>query len=256
MKRREFLQTSGVLLAAQAAVPNLLEAAATKTVATTATPATGRRPLYFTTDAIARLRQQLAADRALEPHWSALLARADAFVQAALVTEEEARRPAQRGNAARARYPQASGQLVGMGTTLGLAYQITGDERYAAKLRQALLHFAGYEQWCSPAYNTRTPRWSSELATAAFCYGAAAGYDALHDYLSADDRKRIETAIARLGILPALNDWVLPERRIHALDSMGHNWWAVCIAGPGIAALALLDRDPRAAGWTRAAEDA
>jgi len=62
--------------------------------------------------------------------------------------------------------------------------------------------------------------------------------------------------MVRLGILPALNDWVLPERRIHALDSMGHNWWAVCIAGPGIAALALLDRDPRAAAWAQAAEDA
>ncbi|MGH9840407.1 MAG: heparinase II/III family protein, partial [Blastocatellia bacterium] len=89
----------------------------------------------------------------------------------------------------------------------------------------------------------------SELATGAFCFGAAAGYDALYDFLSVEERKRVAEAIARLGILPTLNDWVLPARRIHALDSMGHNWWSVCVSLAGVAALALLGDDERAPEW-------
>ena len=254
MKRREFLQTSGVLLAAQAVVPNRLEAAEKRTAPTVAA---ARRPLYFTTEAVSRLRRQLAADGSLKSEWSALLKRADDLLPASFVTEEEARRPALRGNAIQGRYrSHSSRQLVEMGMTLGLAYQITGDERYAQKLQQALLHYAGYEQWCSPGYNAQTPRRNSDLATPEFCYGAAAGYDALYDFLSVDDRQQIEDALVRLGILPILNDWVLGERRIHALDSMGHNWWCVIISGAGIGALALLDRDPRAAAWAQAAEAA
>ncbi len=256
MKRREFLQTSGLLLAAQAARPNLLEAADKKSVPATPVRA-GRRPLYFTPEAIARLRGQLAADRTLQAPWSAFLAGAEALLPAAFVPETEARKPALRGVVLQGRYrSHSSSQLVDMSLTLGLAYQITGDERYAQKLRQALLHYAGYEQWCSPGYNARTPSWRSDLGTPEFCHGTAAGCDALHDFLPAEDRTRIEEALVRLGILPILNDWVLGEHRIHALDSMGHNWWAVIIAGAGIGALALIDRDPRAPAWARAAEAA
>ncbi|MGH9338017.1 MAG: heparinase II/III family protein, partial [Acidobacteriota bacterium] len=202
---------------------------------------------------VARVRQQVKDDDGVRQRWSKLLERADALVQAELVTEAMARQPARRGNAARANYPQASGQLSAMGLTLGLAYHVTGDERYARKLRQALLHYAGYQQWCSPGYNTRTPSWSSELATGAFCFGAAAGYDALHDSLPVNERKQIAGAIARLGILPTMNDWVLPERRIHALDSMGHNWWSVCVSLAGVAAVALLGDDERAPEWVERA---
>lgn len=53
----------------------------------------------------------------------------------------------------------------------------------------------------------------------------------------------------RLGVLPILSDWILPPTRIHSLDTMGHNWWGVCVAGAGIGALALLGDDPRAQSW-------
>ncbi|MGH9845222.1 MAG: hypothetical protein ACREEM_41425, partial [Blastocatellia bacterium] len=121
MNKRQFLQTCTVLLAAQVADPHMTRGAEKKTAATAATPAAGgRRPLYFTTAAIARLRQQLAADRSLDSHWSALLARADALVLEALVPEEEARRPALRGVALQGRYrSHSTKQLVAMSTTLG-----------------------------------------------------------------------------------------------------------------------------------------
>ncbi|MGH8692812.1 MAG: heparinase II/III family protein [Burkholderiales bacterium] len=245
------MKTGTSLLAAQVAVPNLLAAAEKGTAAD------ARHPLYFTAEAVSRLRRQLTADAALKSQWSALLKRAETLVPAEFVSEEEARQPALRGVALQGRYRSHSAkQLVAMSTTLGLAYRITGEERYAQKLRQALLHYAGYEQWSSPGYAKQTPPRHSDLGTPEFCYGTAVGCEALQDFLSAADRKQIETAMVRLGILPILNDWVLPEKRIHALDSMGHNWWSVIVSGAGVGALALLGADTRAAGWVRAVETA
>jgi len=136
-----------------------------------------------------------------------------------------------------------------MGQTLGFAYQVTGEERYAEKLRDALLYYTGYKRWCGVMFTTWDPPWHSELNTARFCYGYGVGYDSIHDFLSPDERKTIAEAMIRLGILPTLNDWILPEKRIHALDSMGHNWWSVCVAEAGVAALALLGEEPRAEEW-------
>ncbi|MGH7944635.1 MAG: heparinase II/III family protein [Opitutaceae bacterium] len=84
--------------------------------------------------------------------------------------------------------------------------------------------------------------------------GCAAGCDALQDFLSVTDRLRIAEGMVRLGILPLLEDWVLPERRIHALDSMGHNYFCICPAGAGVGALALFGEDPRAPDWMQAVE--
>ncbi len=247
MKRRDFLIDTAVITGAQLARG---ERSQQRANGDRTENWVKRHPrLYFNQQAIAQLRQRVRTDDGFKQRWSKLLERAETLVKAELVTEAMARQPARRGNAARANYPQASSQISAMGMTLGLAYRVAGERRYAQKLRQALLHYAGYQQWCSPAYNTRKPSWNSELATGAFCFGAAAGYDALYDFLSVEERKRIEEAIARLGILPTLNDWVLPERRIHALDSMGHNWWSVCVSLAGVAALALLGNDERAPEW-------
>jgi len=31
--------------------------------------------------------------------------------------------------------------------------------------------------------------------------------------------------------------------------TMGHNWWSACVFSAGLAALAVLDEEPRAPGW-------
>jgi hypothetical protein len=136
-----------------------------------------------------------------------------------------------------------------MGLTLGLLFQLTGDRRYADKLREAMLYYTNYVRWTAQSFGHRTPPWYSELDTAKFSFGYATGYDALYAVLSDADRKTISDAMIRLSVLPILNDWVMPGRRIHSFDSMGHNWWGVCVAGAGLCALALLGDDPRAQGW-------
>ncbi|MGH9840291.1 MAG: hypothetical protein ACREEM_16035, partial [Blastocatellia bacterium] len=181
MKRRDFMKSAAVITGAQLARGERPQQSANGDRIENWMKQHPR--LYFNQQAIARLRQRVKTDDGFKLRWSKLIERAGALAQAELVTEAMARQPARQGNAARANYPQASGQLSAMGMTLGLAYHVTGEERYAQKLRQALLHYAAYQQWCSPAYNTRNPPWNSELATAAFSFGAAAGYDALYDFL-------------------------------------------------------------------------
>ena len=34
------------------------------------------------------------------------------------------------------------------------------------------------------------------------------------------------------------------RKRIHTLDTMGHNWWSAIVFGAGIASMAILDEDP------------
>ena len=94
------------------------------------------------------------------------------------------------------------------------------------------------------------------MNTARFCFGYAVGYDCIHDCLSEAERASIARAMIRLGILPTLNDWVLPGERIHALDSMGHNWWSVCVSMAGLAALSLLGDEPRAEQWVQEVSEA
>jgi hypothetical protein len=141
-----------------------------------------------------------------------------------------------------------------MASTLGLAYRTTGDERYARKLREALLHYSELARWAGDAGNT--PPWHSELNTATFCFGYAVGYDSIYDYLSETERTSIVHSMVQLGILPTLNDWVLPGQRIHALDSMGHNWWSVCVSMTGLAAISLLGDEPQAEHWVQKVSDA
>ncbi|MHC4326141.1 MAG: heparinase II/III domain-containing protein, partial [Planctomycetota bacterium] len=99
------------------------------------------------------------------------------------------------------------------------------------------------------------PPWHSELNTARFCYGYAVGYDSIYDFLSEEEKKTVAGAMVRLGILPTLDDWILGGKRIHALDSMGHNWWSVCVSMAGLAALSLVGDHPQAEAWANRISD-
>ncbi len=156
---------------------------------------------------------------------------------------------AMRGPGQQENFAAPGEQMTDMGLTLGLLYHLTGDKRYADKLRQAMLYYAQYTHWTAPSFFHRSPPWHSELDTSTFAFGYATGYDALYNTLSANDRKQIAEIIIRKAVLPILDDWILPGRRIQSLDSMGHNWWGVCVSGAGLCSLALLGDDPRTQGW-------
>lgn len=205
--------------------------------------------LFYNPASLYRLRQWLASDAAAN---AALKERGEDLLAAEFITEPVAMSgPGQQENVF-----APGDQITEMGLTLGLLYQLTGEKRFADKLKEAMFYYGGYTRWTASGFPHRSPPWHSELATSKFGFGYATGYDALYDFLSHADRKKIAEIIINKAVLPTLDDWVLPGTRIHSLDSMGHNWWGVCISGAGLCALALLGNDPRAQGWIDAVDAA
>jgi len=194
-----------------------------------------------------RLRRRIQKAGVVRDAWLEVLARADRLLEEEFVPQDRAEKGD--GDILHGDYGKPSGQIRNMGELLGLAWQVTCDEHYACKLREALLHYAGYTRWTNPEMIQWTPPWHSDLCTANFCCGYAAAYDCVCAFLSKEERRVVGEAMARLGVLPTLEDWVLPETRHHSLDSMGHNWWSVCVSQAGLAALSLLGDDSRAEEW-------
>ena len=176
-----------------------------------------RPMLLFTAEKLERLSKRIDEEKLFREAWGKLLGRADRLLEAELVSKEYA----EGGSGQHGNYGRPSSQIVDMAGTLGLAYRMTGEKRYAKKLRDALIHYGTLNRWAGDAH--RDPPWHSELNTARFCYGYALGYDSIYDFLSEQERKKIAGSMVRLGIKPTLDDWILGEKRIHALDSMGHN---------------------------------
>lgn len=201
-----------------------------------------RPRLFYNSVSLEHLRQAFVSDAAA---YDALKKRGEELLKADFIPESVAMSgPGQQQN-----FAAPGDQMSEMGLTLGLLYHLTGDKRYATKLQEAMFYYARYARWTAPSFPRRSPPWFSELDTAKFSFGYATGYDALHDVLSDADRKKIAEVMVNMAVLPILNDWVLPGTRIHSLDSMGHNWWGVCVSGAGLCALALLGDDTRAQGW-------
>jgi hypothetical protein len=201
-----------------------------------------RPRLYLNPGSLQLQKNRFLADK----EWaSGLVTKGQEFLAAEFIPENVA----EQGGGQQARYILPARQMSAMGLTLGLLFQITGEAKYAKKLHDSMSYYGKYVRWGGPGLADRDPPWHSELDTSEFCLGYACGYDMLHSYLSVEERKQIASDLIRLGILATFDDWLLPPKRFHSLDSMGHNWWGVCVSGAGIAALALLGDEPRAEEW-------
>jgi hypothetical protein len=193
--------------------------------------------LYLTPETMMVLRKQFQTNK----EWSqTLLANGDAYL---------ARNFSFDSNADRTNAMRGAGQVDVISLTLGLLFHLTGEHKYADALHAALRYFGQYTTWSSPSFLARNPPWHSELGTARFNFAFGNGYDVLHDYLSEDQLAQIRANMLRLGIMPTLDDWILPGSRIHSLDSMGHNWWGVCVSNCGVGCLSLVGDESRANSW-------
>ncbi|MCD6393199.1 MAG: hypothetical protein J7M40_06800, partial [Planctomycetes bacterium] len=144
--------------------------------------------LFYTAEKIAGLWERAKTDDAVRQAWQRQLARAGGLLDDKLVAKEYA----EGGSGQHGNYGRPSGQIVQMAGTLGLAWRMTGDKRYAEKLKDALIHFGTFDRWAGDAHHD--PPWHSELNTARFCFGYAIGFDSIYDYLSQADRKKIAAA--------------------------------------------------------------
>ena len=119
--------------------------------------------------------------------------------------------------------------------TLGLAYRLSGEKRFAERAKKELMAAAAFPDW-NPSHF---------LDTAEMCHAFAIGYDWLYDTLSPDDRRIIKEAIIEKGLKPA--------KKVYEKDgwwaSTIYNWNQVCNGGIGIGALAIADEEPELAGW-------
>lgn len=127
-----------------------------------------------------------------------------------------------------------------------LVYSATHQQRYADQLKDILQNMIKAKSWGISEFIMRTPSWHSELNMAHKGFKAAIAFDAVKESLNSNERKQIAHGIYRLALQPLAEDWIIPETRIHALNSMGHNWWSACVSMAGVLALALYDDIPEA----------
>lgn len=197
--------------------------------------------LFFSRADIDRFREKIKTDPAAKARYDAATASAEEHLKEPFVTWEECNgRDSLHANFGRLN--QQAGRLC---NSLGLKYLIEGDERCAERLKELIERFVSYERWYALSYVNRKPNaWHSDLCSTAATMAMGRIYDMIYDHLTPDERDSLALGIYEKGIRPALGDWALPETRIHALDSMGHNWWAVCISEASCALLAVRDHLP------------
>lgn len=138
---------------------------------------------------------------------------------------------------------------------LALAYQLTGDRKYADKITAMLLEVAKTPSWADAEMMQRTPAWRSELQMAHKSFELAVAYDAVYNDLTPAQRKEIARGLWRLAGEPLLGDWILEPTRIHSFNSMGHNWWSSCVGMGALLALSISNEVPEAAEAAKKAVD-
>lgn len=157
----------------------------------------------------------------------------------ALLTEEYANAAmTQHGN-----FYEIGAQLEKFAPNFSFMYQLGEDKegKYVAKMKEAMLHYAKFEAWTGPSNKFRKVPWQSDLSTTRILYAYAVAYDCMYDAFTEEERAIFRNAMMKLAINPLLSDWMYDGVRVHALDSMGHNWWAVCTGLAGLGLCAIYD---------------
>lgn len=175
--------------------------------------------LLFTPSKVEAARNAIKADTAYAAAWQKIVAEANTQLE--------------KGDVRKLEYP-------------ALAYQMTGDRRYADKIKEVLLKTARVKSWGDREMMARKPAWRSELQMAHRAFQLAVAYDAVYNILTPSERKEIAQGLYNLAVEPLLGDWILEPTRIHSLNSMGHNWWTSCAGMGGLLALAISNEVPEA----------
>ena len=119
---------------------------------------------------------------------------------------------------------------------LGIAYQLTGEKKYAQRLLDEVKNVCSFKDW--------NPYHFLDVGEMACAVGLA--YDWIYDYMGEDDKRFIRDAIKSHGFEPAMDDYLNRERNRSYRwyqDQPGDNWKMVCNGGITIAALAICDED-------------
>jgi len=180
--------------------------------------AASRPTLFFTPERIETAKRRLQNDTLMQNSWQYL--------------EEQARQKVKNSH-------------LNDAEVLALAYAMTSEQQYADTLKSILMRIASTtKSFSSDEMLQRKPAWRADLGLASKAYKCAVAYDVIRPVLSAKERKTIAEGLNRNFVVPSLEDWVLPDTRIHTINSMGHNWWTSCAGMGAILALALEEDIP------------
>lgn len=175
--------------------------------------------LLYTPERVAAAMQRITIDTVQAKAWAQIKAKADKMLDNGSINDLE---------------------------VLALAYQGSKEKQYCNKIIEILMQAAKDGTWSYPEFLARRPAWRSELQMGHKAYNAAIGYDAVYNELTPQQREEISTNLWRLAAEPLLGDWLLDGTRIHSINSMGHNWWSICISEGALLALAISNEIPEA----------
>ncbi len=136
-------------------------------------------------------------------------------------------------------YGDAARPFTGNMPYLAFAYEYTGEDKYYQKAKELMLKYCSYSRW-----HGKGAIGKGELITGHFLTGMSYGWAAFSELFSAEERKYIAERIYTLGIRAQFDDWLIPETKIHCFDTMGHNWWPVCVSSGALAAITMSDCIP------------
>ena len=120
--------------------------------------------------------------------------------------------------------------------SLGMAYRLTGEEKYAERLWRELENAAGYSDW--------NPYHHLDVGEMVNAFGI--GFDWIYDYLTEEQKSVLIRAIQEKGFMATMDDYLDRERRRSYRwyqDDPGDNWKFVCNGGATVAALAICDEE-------------
>ncbi len=164
-----------------------------------------------------RIGRQIASDPQIAAVYDFIHARADEALEKPPITRAMIGR----------RMLSTSREVLGRVMSLGVAYRMTGQQKYADRARSELLAAAQFSDWHPDHY----------LDTAEMTAGVALGYDWFFNQLSQEDRRVIRAAIIEKGIEPSFQKdyfWIAGT----------NNWTQVCHGGLVMGALAIADEEP------------
>lgn len=132
--------------------------------------------------------------------------------------------------------------LVSKANSLGKAYQLTGDERFAAKLWEHVETVCNFEEGLDT--------WHF-LTTGEYLYGLGVSYDWIYDWMNDEQRKFLRDTIVQKGLIPAIQDYEDDPTRSRSFKwaqvKTVDNWVTVCNSGVVNASLAIYEDEPEIA---------
>ena len=193
--------------------------------------------LYFSSVMIAEWKQ--SKDETKQALLTVALQAAEKALELRVIPETETRVDGEGLAVQHENYGAACGPFCGNILNLAFGYYYTGDSAYFEKAKALMLAYAQYERWHGRGF-----RGGSELNTGHFSVGMAYGYACFGALLTDEEREIVVQGTYKLGIRPLLEDWLLPGTKVHAFDTMGHNWWPVCVSSGAFAAVVMRDALP------------